>query len=155
VDVASDVTINGNLTVTSGDFRVSSGGIFTLTVTGNASFQGGLLDVSGNIGVVDVAGNVTFSGTSVSSTTPTIRCGGNWSSDANFVPNGGAVVFDKIGSQAILAVAGALPNVTVQAGSITSAASLHSLALTVSGSLSVTPGTLDVDGAVTVAPAAT
>src|SRR5262249_43952004 len=67
----------------------------------------------------------------------------------------GTLIFDKIGSQTISA-AGALPNLVVQPGSITSIAALHILTgLNVNGALSVTPGSLDADAAVTVAAGAT
>ena len=65
MSVAGNVPVNGNLTVTSGTLGVSINGGFTLSVSGNAQFQGGTL-VQVNSGIVDVAGNVTFSGTSVS-----------------------------------------------------------------------------------------
>ena len=63
--LGSNVTVNGNLTQTSGTFQVSeTSGTFTIAVSGNAQFQGGTL-VQFTSGIIDVAGNVTFSGTSV------------------------------------------------------------------------------------------
>ena len=66
--VLSNLSVS-SLTLTSGDLFVSAFGSFTLTVNGDAQFQGGIL-TNGNAGVVDVAGNVTFSGTTVTDIAP-------------------------------------------------------------------------------------
>ena len=86
VRVLSNLTV-GSLTQTSGDLFVSAFGSFTLTVNGNAQFQGGVVP-NGNAGIIDVAGDVTFSGTTVTGT-PQIHCDGNWTSDANYAPSRG------------------------------------------------------------------
>src|SRR5436853_6619317 len=84
VTLSSNVTA-GSFTLTSGSFIASASSGQTLTVTGNALFQGGALGLI-NIGIIDVAGNVTFSGTSATGQLPSIRCAGNWSSDSSFAP---------------------------------------------------------------------
>ena len=49
-----NVTVNGNLILTSGTLRLSSNPNQTMTVTGNAAMQGGVLDgLDGRDGVVD------------------------------------------------------------------------------------------------------
>ena len=151
----SNISIAGNLTLTSGGFFPGVGGFFTTTVSGNASMQAGTFGAFNGAGQLDVAGNVTFSGTSNTFNTGTIHCGGNWSSDAAYAPTQGNVIFNKVGSQSITTT-GTLPHVFVAAGSITTAASLHVVSgLDVSGSLSVTPGSLDADAPVTVAATGT
>ena len=148
--VASHITVNGSLTQTSGGFLVSAFFGQTVSVSGNALFQGGALGISG-IGVIDVAGSVTFAGTAVTSSIPTIRCGGNWTSDAGFAPTSGEVVFDGAGAQSVTAVT-AFPKVTIAAGSVTSIASLTANGnLTVDGTV-IIAGALDANATVDVNP---
>jgi hypothetical protein len=142
------ITVNGTLTHTSGIFVVGNFAPSVVTVTGAASFQGGSL-TNFNTGTLDIAGNVTFSGTSVVVSFPTIQCGGNWTSDANFAPPAGLVVLDGGGAQTITS-ATPFPSLTIAPGSSTSAGALTvNGLLTVDGSLTAS-GTFDANGNVTV-----
>ena len=147
----SHVTVNGNLTLTSGLFYVSYQANYILSASGNAVLQGGSLTFA-NLGTLDIAGNVTFSGTLVSGATPTILCGGNWTSDANFAPTSGHVMFDKAGAQTV-AAAGALPSVTIASSSSVTTVSSWTVngPFAVDGSLTMTAGTLDANSSVIVA----
>ena len=86
-----NITVNGGLSLQSGTFVVSFG-TFTMTVNGNASFTGGTLTLN-SLGTLDVNGNVTFAGAACSSS-PDIRCAGNWTSDASYAPTSGSLTFD-------------------------------------------------------------
>ena len=93
--VNSNLTINGNCVLTSGTLTAVQA--YTVAVSGNAQFVGGNLASGGMSGVIDVAGNVTFSGTSAVGPTPTIRCGGNWTSNGAFAPTSCTVELDGAG----------------------------------------------------------
>ncbi len=146
----SNVTVAGNLRLVQGLFRVAQNVNVTIAVGGDASFEGGALEVW-NIGIIDVAGDVTFAGTAVSGSSPTIRCAGDWTSDANFAPTSGTVFLDGTAPQTVLGATTAFRDLTIASGAAVSAAGLLRTAgtLTVDGSLTTT-GTLDVDGGITV-----
>ncbi len=100
-------TIAGNLSLT--------GGVLTLlpdalvSVSGNASFTGGILDAPTpplSSTVLDVEGNVTaITGTGVLAPGTVLRCGGNWSADAAFVPSGGTIELDGSASTLVSSLA--------------------------------------------------
>ena len=150
VTVGSAWTVTGNLVQTSGGFNVASAAAFVVSVLGNATFQGGTLGVAA-IGTIDVAGDVTFSGTSATGNTPTIRCAGNWSANASYAPAGGLVVMSGTGAQSI-AGAGLFATLTIDGTSVTTSPVSLTVAgpLTVNGTLSMPAATLDANGSFTV-----
>ena len=146
------MTANGSFTLTSGGFFASVGAGQTLSVTGNALFQGGSLAVSGNTGTIDVGGSVTFAGTNATGQLPTLRCGGNWTADANFAPTSGFVELDGSGAQ-VISGTGVFKDLTIASGSNTSTSNLTvNGALIANGSLALS-GALDANGNVTVGAA--
>jgi hypothetical protein len=149
ISIQAGMTVNGNLTLTSGTLQCSVGA-GTTAVSGNAQLQGGILQTF-QTGTLDVAGDVTFSGTAVTGTTPTIRCAGNWTANAAYAPTTGSVVFDGSGPQTI-AGTGVFPSLTISAGSTTSTALALSVlgSLVVNGTLTAASGAHDVNGPVTV-----
>ena len=150
--LVGNVAVNGNLTLTSGTLRLSNQPNQTMSVTGNAAMQGGVLEVF-NVGILDVAGNLTFSGTTVAGTVPTIHCAGNFTADASFAPTTGLIVMDGVGAQAISGTF-SVPDLTIATGSVTTAVSVTtapSRVLTIDGALAVS-GALDANGAVVVNP---
>ncbi len=148
VQINSDVTVTGDLTLSSGDLQPRYG--HTLAVGGNADFLGGTLSVYSG-GTIDVAGHVTFAGTTASGPQPTLRCAGNWSQAGSYQPTNGQVVFDGTGGQAVQGSPLRLDRVEVASGSaVTLGSPLQVLdTLTVSGSLDASAQALDVNGALT------
>lgn len=91
-----------NLNVT-GAIRHTAGRLTVGTLTGlaTAQFQG-LTVEGGPSDQLDVAGNITFATSSVVVTPPgLIRCGGSWSSSAQFLPTSGVVEMYGTGPQTI------------------------------------------------------
>ncbi len=102
----SPLTMNGQFTVTSG--QVAFGNV---TVNGNAAFNGG--SVSG--GTLTVNGNVNFAGTAATSTL-SIDCNGNWTSDSGFAPTGGTVSFIGGGTKTVTGTNVAFANLNITGG---------------------------------------
>jgi hypothetical protein len=147
------MTINGNLMATSGGLVIGISNGPQIFVSGSASMQGGTFSTfQPATALLDVAGNLTFSGTLASGLVPTLRCGGNWTSDAMFTPTASLVELDGAGPQSI-ATATAFHDLTVHAGSIATAPAAGLTVngnLTVDGSLAASSGPLDVNGDLTV-----
>ena len=150
VFVSSSWTVNGDLTLTSGVFSVATAPTYVVSVAGNGTFAGGSLGAP-FAATIDVAGNVTFSGTSCTTLTPTIRCGGTWTSNAAYAPQTGNVVLDGVGAQSILGN-GTLPSLTIAATSSATRTGAMTLAagLTLNGSLAHSGGPLQINGPSTV-----
>lgn len=91
---SGDLTVGGNFSHDGGVLSVSSSS--TINIAGNANLSGGLVSGSSN-STLEVDGNLTLVG-AAALTPPTIRCGGNWSSDSNFTPPSGLVIMDGSGS---------------------------------------------------------
>jgi hypothetical protein len=149
VTVTSHLTLELDLIVSSGTFQPSVAAL--VTVFGNGQFQGGTLSAASSGAIFDFAGGVTFSGTSATGVLPTIRCAGNWSSNAGFSPQGCHVIFDGAGPQSVSA-SGAFDMLTVEPGSTVSATSSLTVnwTLQINGALAVAPHALDANGQVTV-----
>ena len=113
--VGSSWTVNGDLALVSGVFNVALARRTSSSVAGNATFSGGSFGRP-FAATIDVAGHVTFSGTACTNLTPTIRCGGTWTSNAPYAPTSGSVVLDGVGAQSILG-SGTLPGLTIAATS--------------------------------------
>ena len=148
--VSSSWTVNGDLTLVSGMFSVAGAATYVVSVSGNATFSGGTF-ATPFAGTIDVAGHVTFSGTACTGLTPTIRCGGTWTSNAAYAPTTGNVVLDGVGAQSILGN-GMLPALTIAATSSATRTGAMTLAggLTLDGSLAHSGGTLQINGVATV-----
>ncbi len=88
------LTVQGLIRHTAG--RLSVG---FLTGLGNAQFQGATVD--GSVGdILDVAGNIVFATANVVVAPPdVIRCGGNWTSNPQFLPVSGRVEMVGVGPQ--------------------------------------------------------
>jgi hypothetical protein len=140
--VTGSFTVAGNLTLTSGQLRVASQSTHVVTVGGNALFQGGVLSVFASAGTLDVAGSVTFAGTTTTGTTPTIRCGGNWTADGSYSPTAGTVRFDGTGVLQAISGTPAFPALTIDPGAqvAASASCAAGGALTVGGTLTLAAG---------------
>ena len=150
VFVSSSWTVNGDLTLISGTFSVALAPLYVVSVAGNGTFSGGAL-AAPFAATIDVAGNVTFSGTACTTLTPTIRCGGTWTSNAAYAPQTGSVVLDGVGAQSILGN-GTLPSLTIAASSSATRTGAMTLAagLTLNGSLAHSGGPLQINGTSTV-----
>jgi len=92
----SNTTVTGDLTMTGGTVAVLDNA--TLSVAGDASLTGGQLTFVGltaGAEVLDVDGDATVTAAAGgTSSATTIRCAGNWSSDATFAPANGVLELD-------------------------------------------------------------
>ncbi len=155
----ANVDLNGNCTstgliLTSGTFRVSVG-FFSMSVNGNSTLAGGVLTIF-NVGTLHMNGNVTFSGTTLAGTSPTLSCGGNLVMNSAVQVTSGTLTMDGPGAHTISAPGAGMPVIVIAAGtSITTTTSpFVAIGLTANGSFS-TPGTLDINGNVNVGAAGT
>ena len=95
-------TINGNLTQAGAAGQVTIGVNASITVNGNASFQGTTVNGAGTtVGTLNVRGDITWATINpvVFGNGVTVRCGGNWNVTQNFAPITSAVTFDGTGTQ--------------------------------------------------------
>ncbi len=142
-----DVDVFGAFGLSSASLAIgtASGGAKRLHVVGAATFAGGTLSGTSN-GVLDLDATVSITNTIVSAPPGTISIAGNWTSDTDFNPLSGTVLFDgpAVPPQTISGVT-TFNAILVQAGS-------HVIALddlTILSTLTVS-GTFEANGALVV-----
>jgi hypothetical protein len=117
VSLTGDVAVTGALALLNGYLLLSVGGVYTLSVGGDASLSGGELTYSW-LGELDVDGDVVCAGT-VCTFMPDFDCGGHWTGHPAFAPTtGGTLTFDGGGAKTLVGHAQA-PAVIVAAGTRT------------------------------------
>ncbi|MEM7311041.1 MAG: hypothetical protein AAF682_30505 [Planctomycetota bacterium] len=149
-----DTEVLGDVDMTAGSIAVLDDQTFQ--VAGDATLTGGTVSfVPGAAGneVIDVDGDVTITGavSGATSAEAFFFCGGDWASDASYVPTAGTVVLDGFGSSTVGGSGLTLPNLDITGGqkTLTDDATMLGLNL-VSGASLDANGAMDVDGDVTL-----